>query len=129
LTNAYIAYTLLWSARQTPCATDPSPLHPNSPKTATISTILELPGAIFYGDAINDPDMLSSAVRFQVIRANFEATGDINALWHDLSELDYGAADIAECVAYPANITNSSYGCPPGFGRSAGISPRKQRIK
>jgi hypothetical protein len=105
------------------------PCTPNSPKTVTISTILELPGAIFYGDAINDPDMLNSAVRFQAIRANFEATGDINALWHDLSELEYGAAEIGECVAYPANITSCGYDYPPGFGRSAGISPRKQRIK
>lgn len=89
---------------------------PKSSKVATISTILELPDAIFYGDAINDPDALSSAVRLQTIRTEYEAFGDITALWHDLSELDFCPGEISQCVSNPANITSCAYGWPsPGL--------------
>jgi hypothetical protein len=92
---------------------------PKSSKTTTISTVLELPGAIFHGDAINDPDALNSAVQKQRIRADFEATNDINALWDDLTQLDFCPVEISQCVTSPAKITNCGYGWPAEYQAAA----------
>jgi hypothetical protein len=120
LTNAYIAYTLLRSARQVPCPTEecqmarPRFLPAVPSRTVTISTILELPGAIFYGSTINDPDALDSAVRRQAIRADFELTC-LTTLRHDLMREGFGAADIAAAILNPKTITDCGYGLPPGY--------------
>jgi hypothetical protein len=65
--------------------------------TVKISTILELPGALFYGDAIDDPDMLDSAVRFQAIRTDFEDTGCMTTLQLALQREGFGRDEIASC--------------------------------
>ena len=70
-------------------------------KTVTISTVLELPGAIFYGNAINDPDALDSAVRRQAIRADFEATDCLTTLRHELLREGFGCDEIAAAALDP----------------------------
>ena len=84
-------------------------------KTVTISTVLELPGAIFYGNAINDPDALDSAVRRQAIRADFEATDCLTTLRHELLREGFGCDEIAAAALDPRTITDCGYGLPPGY--------------
>jgi hypothetical protein len=84
-------------------------------KTVTISTVLELPGAIFYGNAINDPDALDSAVRRQAIRADFEATDCLTTLRHKLLREGFGCDEIAAAALDPRTITDCGYGLPPGY--------------
>jgi hypothetical protein len=88
-----------------------------SPITATISTFLELPGAVFFGDVLADD--VDIAVRKQRIRANYESTDDQATLWHELRQMGFGAAEISASIASPAAITNCAYGWPLGYARAA----------
>jgi hypothetical protein len=80
--------------------------------TAVVSYIRELPGAVFYGDAINDDATVEYATRLQQIRREYENDDCQAALWHDLSQMGFGPREIREFVANPAAITNCGYGMP-----------------
>ena len=80
---------------------------PTSPKTVKISTILELPGAVFYGDAINDQDLL------QRICADYESTDDHRTLRHELTREGFGHDEISEAIWNPRTVTDCTYGRPP----------------
>jgi hypothetical protein len=81
-------------------------------KTAKISTVLELPGAIFYGDAIHGPVALDTATRRQAIRADYEATDCITKIRLELEREGFTTGDIGECAMSPAKITDCGYGWP-----------------
>ena len=57
--------------------------------TAAISFVRELPGAVFFGDAM-DADAFDYAARLQRIRASYENDDCQEMLWHDLSQLGFG---------------------------------------
>jgi hypothetical protein len=86
------------------------PVKQNS--TAVVSYIHELPGAVFFGDAINDDDFIEYATRLQQIRREYENDDCQAALWHDLSQMGFGSREISQFVANPAAITNCGYGYP-----------------
>jgi len=83
--------------------------------TAVISYVQELPGAVFFGDAINDDESIDYAVRLQRIRASYEHDDCQEMLWHDLSQLGFDPGEIRHFVAHPAAITNCGYGMPNGL--------------
>ncbi len=79
--------------------------------TVVVNYVRELPGAVFFGDAMDDDDV-DYAVRLQRIRASYENDDCQDMLWHDLSEMGFGSREIREFVANPAAITNCGYGWP-----------------
>jgi hypothetical protein len=83
--------------------------------TAVISYISELPGAVFFDDAIKDDESLAYAVRLQRIRASYEHDDCQEMLWHDLSQMGFDAKDIRRFVVNPAAITHCGYGVPNGL--------------
>jgi hypothetical protein len=80
--------------------------------TAVVSYIRELPGAVFFGDAINDDETVEYAVRLQRIRREYEDDDCQAALWHDLLEMGFDSREISAFVANPAAITKCGYGMP-----------------
>jgi hypothetical protein len=80
--------------------------------TAAISYIRELPGAVFFGDAINDDEAIEYAARLQRIRSEYENDDCQEMLWHDLSQMGFDSSEIRQFVANPAEITNCGYGMP-----------------
>ena len=80
--------------------------------TAVVSYIRELPGAVFFGDAINDDETIGYATRLQQIRREYENDDCLGILWHDLSQMGFSSREIHEFVANPAAITNCGYGIP-----------------
>jgi hypothetical protein len=80
--------------------------------TAVISYIRELPGAVFFGDAIDDDESIDYAVRLQRIRASYEHDDCQEMLWHDLSQMGFDSKEIRQFVTNPAAITNCGYGMP-----------------
>jgi hypothetical protein len=79
-------------------------------KTVKISTVIDLPGAMFFGD-IADED-LDFASRLQAIRHEYESTDDQCTLWDELSQMGFGSREISAYVANPAAITKCGYGLP-----------------
>jgi hypothetical protein len=77
-----------------------------------ISYVRELPGAVFFGDAINDDESVEYAARLQRIRESYEHDDCQEMLWHDLSQMGFGSKEIRQFVANPAAITNCGYGTP-----------------
>ena len=57
--------------------------------TAVISYIRELPGAVFFGDAIEDDEAIEYATRLQQIRSEYENDDCQEMLWHDLSQMGF----------------------------------------
>jgi hypothetical protein len=81
-------------------------------RPAKIVTVFkELPGAVFYGEIL--VDHIDLAISLQAIRDDYEQTDDQATLWHDLSQLGRGYAEISAAIANPATITNCGYGLPP----------------
>jgi hypothetical protein len=80
--------------------------------TAVISYVRELPGAVFFGDAINDDESIDYAARLQQIRREYEHDDCQEMLWHDLSQMGFDPMEIHRFVANPAAITNCGYGIP-----------------
>jgi len=72
--------------------------------------VRELPGAVFFGDAINDDESIEHAARLQRIRASYEHDDCQEMLWHDLSQMGFDSKEIRQFVANPAAITNCGYG-------------------
>jgi hypothetical protein len=79
---------------------------------AIVSYVRELPGAVFFGDAIDDAESIDYAVRLQRIRREYENDDCQAMLWHDLSEMGFDSREIRQFVANPAAITNCGYGTP-----------------
>jgi hypothetical protein len=79
---------------------------------AVISYVRELPGAVFFGDAINDDESVDYATRLQRIRREYEHDDCQEMLWHDLSQMGFDSTEIRQFVANPAAITNCGYGMP-----------------
>jgi hypothetical protein len=79
--------------------------------TVTVSYVRELPGAVFFGDAI-DPESIDYATRLQRIRGKYENDECQEMLWHDLSQMGFGSDEIRRFVVAPAAITNCGYGVP-----------------
>jgi hypothetical protein len=77
-----------------------------------ISYIRELPGAVFFGDAINDVETIEYATRLQQIRREYENDDCQSALWHDLLEMGLTWKAISQFVTNPAAITDCGYGYP-----------------
>jgi hypothetical protein len=77
--------------------------------TAVISYIHALPGAGFFGDAIEDDEAIEYATRLQQIRSDYENDDCPDMLWHDLSQMGFDATEIREFIANPAAITNCGY--------------------
>jgi hypothetical protein len=80
-------------------------------KTAVISYVRELPGAVFFGDAM-DAESIDYAARLQRIRSEYENDDCQEMLWHDLSQMGFDSKEICRFVANPAAITNCGYGIP-----------------
>ena len=80
--------------------------------TVMISYIRELPGAVFFGDAIEDDEALEYAARLQQIRSEYENDDCQEMLWHGLSQMGFSSKEIREFVVNPAAITNCGYGMP-----------------
>jgi hypothetical protein len=80
--------------------------------TVVISYIRELPGAVFFGDAINDDESIEYAARLQQIRSEYENDDCQAMLWHDLSQMGFDSREILQFVTNPAAITNCGYGMP-----------------
>ena len=76
-------------------------------RTVTISTFLDLPGAIFYGE-ISDEDIETARHR-QDTREGYEQTGCITALWHELTSEGWPTSAIVDAVLNPASITSCGY--------------------
>jgi hypothetical protein len=81
------------------------------PATTAISYVRELPGAVFFGDAM-DAESIGYAVRLQGIRTSYENDDCQEMLWHDLSQMGFDSKEIRQFVANPAAITNCGYGMP-----------------
>ena len=80
--------------------------------TVVVSYIRELPGAVFFGDAIKDNEAIQYAVRLQRIRREYEDDDCQATLWHELSQMGFSRREISAFVANPAAITNCGYGMP-----------------
>jgi hypothetical protein len=80
--------------------------------TAVVSYIREMPGAVFFGDAINDDEAIEYAARLQRIRSEYENDDCQEILWRDLSQMGFDSKEIRQFVANPAAITNCGYGMP-----------------
>jgi hypothetical protein len=80
--------------------------------TAVISYIRELPGAVFFGDAIEDDWYVEHATRLQRIRREYETDDCQELLWHDLSQMGFDSMEIRQFITNPAAITNCGYGMP-----------------
>jgi hypothetical protein len=86
------------------------PTRKSAPITATISTFLELPGAVFYGDVLDED--VDQAARLQAIRADFESDDNQASLWHELGQMGFDYDEIKAAVLNPASITSCNYGRP-----------------
>ena len=75
-----------------------------------ISYVRELPGAVFFGDAMDE--FIEYAARLQRIRTSYEGDDCQEMLWHDLSQMGFDSREIRQFVANPAAITNCGYGIP-----------------
>src|ERR1700722_12952284 len=84
--------------------------------TAVVSYVRELPGAVFFGDAINDDEAVDYAVRLQRVRASYEHDDCQEMLWHDLSQMGFDPSEIRQFFVNPAAITNCGYGMPFALG-------------
>jgi hypothetical protein len=84
-------------------------------KTAVVSYVRELPGAVFFGDAINDDESVEYAARLQRIRREYENDDCQEMLWHDLSQMGFDSREIRQFVTNPAAITNCGYGMRIGL--------------
>jgi hypothetical protein len=80
--------------------------------TAVVSCILELPGAVFFGDAIEDDGAIKYATRLQQIRCDYENDGYEDMLWLDCQEMGFDSTEIRQFVTDPAAITSCGYGYP-----------------
>jgi hypothetical protein len=89
------------------------PVKKNS--TAKISYVRELPGAVFFGDAMDE--FLDHAVHLQRIRSEYENDDCQEMLWHDLTQMGFDSSEIRRCVANLAAITNCGYACAGGSDR------------
>jgi hypothetical protein len=69
--------------------------------TAVVSYIREMPGAVFFGDAINDDEAIEYAIRLQQIRREYENDDCQVALWHDLSQMGFGSREISRVRYQP----------------------------
>jgi hypothetical protein len=76
---------------------------------AKISLVRELPGAVFFGNAIDDAESVAYAARLQQIRSEYENDDCEKMLWHDLSQMGFDPSEIRQFVANPAAITNCGY--------------------
>jgi hypothetical protein len=76
-----------------------------------IGRVRELPGAVFFGDAL-DQTPSANAVRLQRIRREYENEECQASLWHDLSQMGFEPADIRRFAVNPASITSCAYGTP-----------------
>jgi hypothetical protein len=83
------------------------------PATAAISYVRELPGAVFFGDAMDE--FIGYAVRLQRIRREYEKDDCQEMLWHDLSRMGFDSKEIRQFVVNPAALTNCGYGMPNGL--------------
>jgi hypothetical protein len=83
------------------------------PTTVSISYVRELPGAVFFSDALDE--FVDYAVRLQRIRREYENDDCQEMLWHDLSQMGFNSNEIRQFVANPAAITNCGYGMPTGL--------------
>jgi hypothetical protein len=82
-----------------------------SNKTVTVSYIRELPGAVFFGNAV-PREAIDYAARLQHIRTEYENDDCQEMLWHDLSQMGFDPSEIRGFVVTPAAITNCGYGIP-----------------
>lgn len=82
-----------------------------SRKSVTIAYVQELPGAVFFGDAM-DAESVAYAARLQQIRSEYEADDCQEMLWHEMSQMGFDSGEIQRFVANPAAITNCGYGMP-----------------
>src|ERR1700684_1524804 len=80
-----------------------APVNP-PPSTAKFSYFLDLPGAVFIGDAIEDDEAVEYATRLQQIRSEYENDDCQEMLWHDLSQMGFNSKEIREIIANPAAI-------------------------
>lgn len=78
--------------------------------TAAVSYVRELPGAVFFGDAMDE--FVDYAVRLERIRREYEKDDCQEMLWQYLSRMGFNSKEIREFVANPAAITNCGYGIP-----------------
>ncbi len=81
-------------------------------QNTTACSVRELPGAVFFGDAISDDEIIQYATRLQGIRRDYENDDCQAMLWHDLSQMGFTSREISAFVANPAAITNCGYGMP-----------------
>jgi hypothetical protein len=84
---------------------------PVKESAAVISYVRELPGAVFFGDAM-DAESIDYAARLQRIRDEYEHDDCQEMLWHDLSRMGFDPSEIRRFVATPAAITSCGYGMP-----------------
>jgi hypothetical protein len=82
---------------------------PVEQRTAKFSYFLDLPGAVFIGDAIEDDEAVEYATRLQQIRSEYENDGYEEMLWHDCQQMGFDSTEIREFIANPAAITSCSY--------------------
>jgi hypothetical protein len=80
--------------------------------TAVVSYILELPGAVFFGDAVNDDGYIEYAARLQRIRREYENDGYEEMLWLDCQEMGFESNEIRQFVTDPGAVTSCGYGYP-----------------
>jgi len=72
-----------------------------------ISVFPELPGAVFVG-TVSDAD-LEVARHRQATREEYEQTGCITTLWHQLTSEGWPTSAIVDAVLNPASITSCGY--------------------
>ena len=68
---------------------------PVEQRTAKFSYFLDLPGAVFIGDAIEDDEAIEYATRLQQIRSEYENDDCQEMLWHDLSQMGFNSRKFA----------------------------------
>jgi hypothetical protein len=76
---------------------------------AKIGLVRELPGAVFFGSAVDDAESIAYAARLQQIRSEYEIDDCEEMLWHDLLQMGFDPSDIRQFVTNPAAITNCGY--------------------
>ena len=72
-----------------------------------ISVFPDLPGAVFYGDVLDED--VEIATHRQAMREEYESSGSITTLWHDLTSEGWPTAAIVDAVLNPATITSCGY--------------------
>jgi hypothetical protein len=77
---------------------------------AVITYIPELPGALFFGEVIDED--IRHAMRLQRISARYASHGCPEMLWHDLSQMGFDSTEIRDFVVNPTAITSCGYGRP-----------------